>query len=58
MENFEIALDWANRPIISVILGILVGILILFVGRWLARVITRLGDLEHINPKVIAILIE
>jgi small conductance mechanosensitive channel len=41
MENFELALDWANRPIISVLVGILAGILILFVGRWLARVITR-----------------
>ena len=41
MENFELALDWANRPIISVILGILLGIVTLIVGRWLAKVITH-----------------
>jgi small conductance mechanosensitive channel len=41
MENFELALDWANRDFVSVLIGILVGILILFVGRWLSRVITR-----------------
>jgi small conductance mechanosensitive channel len=41
VENFEIALDWANRPIISVIFGILLGIVTFVVGRWLAKVITR-----------------
>ncbi|MGD9375896.1 MAG: hypothetical protein PVJ23_08945 [Anaerolineae bacterium] len=41
MENFQLALDWGNRPIVSVALGILVGILILLVGRWLAKVIAR-----------------
>jgi small conductance mechanosensitive channel len=41
MEEFQVVLDWANRPFFSVIIGILVGILILVVGRWLARVITR-----------------
>jgi small conductance mechanosensitive channel len=41
MENFQLALDWGNRPIVSVALGSLVGILILLVGRWLAKVIAR-----------------
>ena len=41
MEEFQVALDWGSRPFISVLIGIGVGILILFVGRWLARVITR-----------------
>jgi small conductance mechanosensitive channel len=41
VENFQLALDWGNRPIVSVAFGILVGILILIVGRWLAKVIAR-----------------
>jgi small conductance mechanosensitive channel len=60
MENFELALDWANRPIVSVILGILVGILILFVGRWLARVITRYAsrsmERAHMDDMVVRFL--
>ncbi len=60
MENFELALDWANRPFISVIIGILVGILILLVGRWLARVITRYAarsmERAHVDNMVIRFL--
>ena len=57
MENFELALDWANRPFVSVIIGILLGILILVVGRWLARVITRYAsrsmERAHVDNMVI-----
>jgi small conductance mechanosensitive channel len=41
MEDFQLVIDWANRPLFSVILGILVAILTLVIGRWLAKVITR-----------------
>lgn len=57
MEEFQIALDWGNRPFISVLIGIGVGILILFVGRWLARVITRYTsrsmERAHVDDMVI-----
>ena len=57
MENFELALDWANRPLVSVVLGILVGILTLIIGRWLARVITRYAsrsmERAHMDDMVI-----
>jgi small conductance mechanosensitive channel len=41
MEEFQVALDWGSRPFISVLIGVGVGILILLVGRWLARLIAR-----------------
>ncbi len=57
MENFEIALDWANRPVVSVIFGILLGILILLIGRWLARLVTRYAsrsmERAHVDNMVI-----
>jgi small conductance mechanosensitive channel len=57
MENFELALDWANRPMVSVLVSILAGILILFVGRWLARVITRYASrsMERANVDTMVI---
>lgn len=57
MDNLQLALDWANRPIFSVILGILLGILTLVIGRWLAKVITRYAsrsmERAHVDNMVI-----
>jgi len=41
MEGFEVTLDWSNRDFVSILLGIVAGILTLIIGRWLARVLTR-----------------
>ena len=41
LPNIELALDWANRPFVGVLLGILLGVVILFIGRWFAKLITR-----------------
>jgi small conductance mechanosensitive channel len=60
VENFELALDWANRPIVSVILGILLGIVILVVGRWLAKGIAHYAshsmERAHVDSMVIRFL--
>jgi small conductance mechanosensitive channel len=57
MENFELSLDWGNQNILSVLIGIVLGILILIVGRWLARVITRYAsrsmERAHVDDMVI-----
>ena len=57
MENFELSLDWANRDFVSVLLGILLGILILFIGRWLSKAITRYASRSmqraHVDDMVI-----
>jgi small conductance mechanosensitive channel len=41
MESFQLTLDWANRNFASIVWGIVSAILILVIGRWLAKVITR-----------------
>ena len=41
MEGFDVLVEWVNRPVVSVILGIVGAILVLAIGRWLAKVITR-----------------
>ena len=41
MDNFELTLDWANRDLFSIFLGILAGILIFWIGRWFAKLVTR-----------------
>jgi small conductance mechanosensitive channel len=41
MENLQLALDWGDRSIVSVLIGIGVAVLVLLIGRWLAKVITR-----------------
>lgn len=41
MDGFEVTLDWANRDWLSILLGIIAGILTFLIGRWLARVLTR-----------------
>ena len=57
MENFELTLDWANRDFVSVLIGILAGVLILLVGRWLSRVISRYAsrsmERAHVDDMVI-----
>ena len=57
MEDFQLALDWGTRPIVSVALGILVGVLILIVGRWLARLIARYAsrsmERAHVDDMII-----
>ncbi len=57
MEDFQMTLDWGNRDFLSVILGIVVGILILLVGRWLARVISRYAtrsmERAHVDDMVV-----
>jgi small conductance mechanosensitive channel len=40
MDGFQITLDWANRNFSSIVWGIVSAILILVIGRWLAKVIT------------------
>jgi small conductance mechanosensitive channel len=60
MEDFQLALDWGDRSIISVLVGILVAILILVVGRWLAKVISRYAtrsmERAHMDNMVIRFL--
>jgi small conductance mechanosensitive channel len=41
MDSFQLTLDWANRNVASIVWGIISAILILVIGRWLAKVITR-----------------
>jgi small conductance mechanosensitive channel len=57
MEGFEVTLDWANRDIVSILLGLLAGILTLIVGRWLARLLTRYTsrsmERAHVDSMVI-----
>ncbi len=43
MDELELSLDWANRSLESIVAGILIGIAILIVGRWLAKWITDLA---------------
>lgn len=57
MEEFQLTIDWANRSLPSVILGIGLGILIFLVGRWLvtwvARYTTRSMERVHVDVLVI-----
>ena len=60
MEEFQVSLDWANRDLLSILLGIVSGILIFWVGRWLARLTTRYAsrsmERAHIDQMVIKFL--
>jgi small conductance mechanosensitive channel len=60
MENFEIGFDWSNQSFMSVIIGIVAGMLILFVGRWLAKVISRYAsrsmERAHMDDMVVRFL--
>ena len=57
MEGFEVTLDWADRDLFSILLGIVAGILTLVVGRWLARLVTRYTsrsmERAHVDSMVI-----
>ena len=41
MEKLQVALDWANRSPLLILIGIVAAILIIIVGRWVAGLITR-----------------
>jgi small conductance mechanosensitive channel len=41
MENFKLLVDWANRDMISILLGLVAALLVYFIGRWIAKLITR-----------------
>lgn len=60
MENFELTLDWANRDLLSILLGILSGFLVFVIGRWFARFATRYAsrsmERAHIDVLVIRFL--
>lgn len=60
MENFELTLDWANRDIFSILLGILAGILIFWIGRWFAKLATRYAsrsmERAHVDSMAIRFL--
>ena len=57
MEDFQLTLDWADRDIVSILFGVLIGILIFFVGRWLAGFISRVAgrsmERAEVDPLVI-----
>ena len=57
MENFQFIVDWANRDLVSILLGIASAILTFLVGRWLARIGTRYAarymERAHLDPMVI-----
>jgi small conductance mechanosensitive channel len=42
MEDLSVTFDWANRNLPSIIGGIILGLAILVIGRWLARWISRI----------------
>jgi small conductance mechanosensitive channel len=41
MEEFQVSLDWANRTFGSIAVGIIAGLAILVIGRWVAKLIAR-----------------
>ncbi len=41
MENFKLMVDWANRDMISILWGLVTALLVYFIGRWIAKLITR-----------------
>ena len=44
MEDFQLSFNWADRDFGAIITGIVIGILIFIIGRWLAKLITRLVE--------------
>ncbi len=58
--NFQVAIDWANRPLGAVIFGMILAIAILFLGRWLVRMVTRYAsrslERAHVDPMVVRFL--
>ena len=57
MENFQFIVDWANRDLVSILLGFVSAILTFLIGRWLARVLARLlvryMERARVEPMVI-----
>lgn len=41
MEDFQVSFNWAERDFGAIITGIVIGILIFIIGRWLAKIMTR-----------------
>ncbi len=60
MDGFQLTLDWANQDLLSIVFGILFAILILWIGRGLARWITRYAsrslERAHVDGLVIRFL--
>ncbi len=60
MDGFQLTLDWANQDLLSIVFGILFAILILWIGRGLARWITRYAsrslERAHVDALVIRFL--
>ncbi len=58
MDELEFTLDWADRSLESVVVGILIGIAILIVGRWLANWITNLAtrrmEKAQVDPSLVS----
>lgn len=44
MEDFQLSFNWADRDFGAIITGIVIGILIFIIGRWLAKLVTRLVE--------------
>ncbi|MGW8318629.1 MAG: mechanosensitive ion channel family protein [Candidatus Promineifilaceae bacterium] len=44
MDGLQVTLDWANRNLESIVLGIISAIAIFIVGRWLAKLVARLAE--------------
>lgn len=42
-EPFEVTIDWAGRNLVSIALGLVAALVILIVGRWLAKLAVRLA---------------
>jgi small conductance mechanosensitive channel len=57
MKELQLALDWADRTPAAIVVGIVACILILLVGRWLAKRVTRLAsrsmERAHVDTLVI-----
>jgi small conductance mechanosensitive channel len=57
MEDFQLTLDWVDRDIVSVLFGILLGVVIFIIGRWVARLVSRFAaramERREVDPLVI-----
>jgi small conductance mechanosensitive channel len=58
MDGFEVTLDWANRDWLSILFGIIAGILTLLIGRWLARVLTRYTSRSMERAKMDSMIVQ
>jgi small conductance mechanosensitive channel len=57
MENLQLIVDWADRDLVSIVIGFAAGILTFLIGRWLAKVLTRYAsrsmERANLDPLVI-----